>query len=52
MLIEKRALSPDMVIRVGRLTNTTPESWLRTQEALNLWELERQPKRYEGIEPL
>ena len=52
LLIEKRALSPDMAIRIGRLTNTTPESWLRMQEALNLWELERQPKRYEDIEPL
>ena len=52
LLLEKRALSPDMAIRVGRLTNTTPESWLRMQEALDLWELERQPKRYEGIEPL
>ena len=52
LLLEKRALSPDMAIRVGRLTNTTPESWLRMQEALDLWELERQPKRYEHIEPL
>ena len=24
LLLEKRALSPDMAIRVGRLTNTTP----------------------------
>ena len=52
LLLEKRALSPDMAIRVGRLNNTTPESWLRMQEALDLWELERQPKRYEDIEPL
>ena len=52
LLLEKRALSPDMAIRVGRLSNTSPESWLRMQEALDLWELERQPKRYEDIEPL
>ena len=52
LLLEKRTLSPDMAIRVGRLANTTPESWLRMQEALDLWELERQPKRYEDIEPL
>jgi len=52
LLLEKRALSADMAIRVGKLTNTTPESWLRMQEALNLWELERQPKRYEAIEPI
>ncbi len=52
LLLEKRALSADMAIRVGKLTNTTPESWLRMQEALDLWELERQPKRYEEIEPI
>ncbi len=52
LLLEKRALSPDMAMRVGRLTNTTPESWLRMQEALDLWELGRQPKRYEDIQPL
>ena len=32
--LEKRALSPDMAIRVGRLTNTTPESWLQRNETL------------------
>jgi antitoxin HigA-1 len=52
LLLEKRALSADMAIRVGKLTNTTPESWLRMQEALDLWELERQPKRYKEIEPI
>lgn len=52
LLLEKRALSPDMAIRVGRLTSTTPESWLRMQQAIDLWALERQPKRYEDIEPL
>lgn len=48
----KRALSADMAVRIGRLTNTTPESWLRMQEAVDLWELERDPKRYKHIEPV
>ncbi|HXC40434.1 MAG TPA: HigA family addiction module antitoxin [Burkholderiales bacterium] len=52
LLLEKRGLSADMAIRVGRLTNTTPESWLRMQEAVDLWELEQDPKRYQQIEPL
>lgn len=52
LLLEKRALSADMAVRVGRLTSTTPESWLRMQEAVDLWELERDPKRYQHIEPL
>ena len=49
---EKRALSPDMAIRIATLTNTTPESWLRMQQALDLWELKQQPKRYRHIEPV
>jgi antitoxin HigA-1 len=52
LLLGKRALSADMAIRIGLLTNTTPESWLRMQEAVDLWELERDPKRYRHIEPL
>jgi addiction module HigA family antidote len=42
---EKRGLSPDMAIRIGRLTGTTPESWLRMQEALDLWLLRADPSR-------
>lgn len=52
LLLEKRAMSPDMAVRVGRLTNTTPDSWLAMQTALDLWELQRDPKRYRHIEPL
>jgi antitoxin HigA-1 len=52
LLLEKRALSPDMAVRIARLTRTTPESWLRMQEALDLWALERDPRRYRDIEPV
>lgn len=52
LLLEKRALSADMAVRIAILTNTAPESWLRMQEALDLWELERDPKRYRHIEPV
>lgn len=52
LLLEKRSLSPDMAIRIARLTKTTPESWLRMQEALDLWDLGRDPKRYRHIEPV
>ena len=52
LLLEKRAMSPDMAVRIGRLTNTTPDSWLRMQAAVDLWELERDPKRYRHIEPV
>jgi len=52
LLLEKRALSADMAIRIAKLTDTTPESWLRMQEAVDLWELGRNPNRYKHIEPL
>ena len=52
LLLEKRALTADMAMRVGKLTGTSPESWLRMQEALDLWELEQDPKRYRHIEPV
>ncbi len=52
LLLEKRALSADMAVRVGKLTNTTPVSWLRMQEALDLWELEQDTKRYRHIQPV
>ena len=52
LLLEKRALSADMAVRIGKLTNTTPESWLRMQEAVELWELQRNPRRYRHIQPV
>jgi addiction module HigA family antidote len=52
LLLGKRALSADMAVRIGRFTNTSPESWLRMQASVDLWELERHPKRYAHIEPV
>lgn len=52
LLLAKRALSADMAVRVGKLTNTTPVSWLRMQEAVDLWELEQDTKRYRHIQPV
>lgn len=52
LLHGKRALSADMAVRIARLTSTTPESWLRMQSAVDLWELEQNPERYRHIEPL
>jgi plasmid maintenance system antidote protein VapI len=31
LLLGKRALSPDMALRIARLTNTTAESWLHIE---------------------
>jgi addiction module HigA family antidote len=53
LLHEKRGLSADLAIRLGKLTGTTPESWLRMQEALDLWALNRtKAGEYAGIERL
>jgi len=42
LIHEKRALTADMAIRLARLLNTTPESWLAMQQALDLWILQNQ----------
>lgn len=52
LLLGKRTMSADMAIRVARLTGTTPESWLRMQEALDLWTLMQDAERYLEIEPV
>lgn len=41
ILHEKRSVTPDMAIRLGRLLGNGPEIWLRMQQALDLWVLER-----------
>jgi antitoxin HigA-1 len=52
LLHEKRALSPEMAVRVAKLLRTTPESWLRMQEAVDLWEIEQHPERIAAVRPL
>jgi addiction module HigA family antidote len=32
------ALTPEMAVRIGKATTTTPESWLEMQTRLSLWE--------------
>ena len=52
LLHEKRALSPEMAVRIATLLRTTPESWLRMQEAVNLWEVRRDASKLASIKPL
>jgi antitoxin HigA-1 len=52
LLHEKRSLSPEMATRIARLLRTTPQSWLRMQEALDLWELEQRPELFANVQPL
>jgi addiction module HigA family antidote len=48
---EKRPVTPDMAMRLGRLLGNGPEIWLRMQQTLDLWELEQRGS-YKHIEAL
>jgi|ERR1700730_16258869 len=38
LIHERRAVTLDLAHRLARVFNTTPEFWLRLQEAANVWE--------------
>jgi addiction module HigA family antidote len=52
LLLEKRAVSPEMAARLGRLLNTTPESWLSLQNSLDLWLVAQDTKRLNEVTPI
>jgi addiction module HigA family antidote len=53
ILNEHRAISTDMAIRIGRYLGTSPESWLKMQAAIDLWELEQNNAAiYQSIRPV
>jgi len=41
LLRERRALSPEMSLRLAKLFGTTPEFWLNAQRAVDLWDAAR-----------
>jgi len=39
------ALSPEIAVRIGKATHTSPESWLAMQTRLNLWKaMQKEPE--------
>jgi addiction module HigA family antidote len=52
LLLEKRGLSAEIALRIGKLLNTTPESWLRMQTALDLWQARQEPEKLAKIKPI
>jgi antitoxin HigA-1 len=53
LLRERRAVSPEMALRLGRLFGNTPEFWLKAQRAVDLWDAARSIKtQVERIKPL
>ncbi|MCI8468050.1 MAG: HigA family addiction module antidote protein [Eggerthellaceae bacterium] len=50
---ERRAVSPDMALRLGRLFGTTPQYWLNLQHGVDLWDsLDLHASDVAAIEPL
>jgi len=41
LLRERRAVSPEMAIRLSRLFGNSPEFWLNAQRAVDLWDAAR-----------
>ena len=45
LLLERRAVSPAMALRLSRLFGNTPEFWLNAQRAVDLWKAKRDNRR-------
>ena len=53
LLRGRRAVSPEMAIRLSRLFSNSPEFWLNAQRAVDLWDAARRLKReVDRIKPL
>ncbi len=53
LLRERRAVSPDMALRLSRLFGNSPEFWLNAQRAVDLWDAARNMKsKIDRISPL
>ena len=53
LLRERRAVSPEMALRLSRFFGNTPEFWLNAQRAFDLWVVTRNfKKKIERIHPV
>jgi len=52
ILHERRAVTPGMALRLEKLLGTSAESWLRMQEAVDLWEARKDKKMLVDVKPL
>lgn len=53
LLRERRAVSPEMALRLSRLFGNSPEFWLNAQRAVDLWDASQDIGReVERIKPL
>ena len=51
ILHEKRSLTAEMAVLISKVIGGSPESWLRMQEALDLWEVQVKFKSNPDIAP-
>jgi len=53
LLRERRAVSPEMALRLARLFGNSPEFWLNTRRAVDLWTVAQSVKEeVDRIKPL
>lgn len=53
LLRERRAVSPEMALRLSRLFRNSPEFWLNAQQAVDLWDVAQAIREnIERIKPL
>jgi addiction module HigA family antidote len=45
LLRERRAMSPEMALRLARLFGNSPEFWLNAQRAVDLWDAAQSIKK-------
>ncbi|OQC07955.1 MAG: Antitoxin HigA-1 [Candidatus Hydrogenedentes bacterium ADurb.Bin101] len=45
LLRERRSLSPELAVRLGRFFGNSPEYWLKAQRAVDLWDATRALKK-------
>ena len=43
----RSSMSPEMAVRIGKATKTTPDSWLYMQAKLDLWFADQKPTKVE-----
>lgn len=48
----RAALSPEMAIRIGKATGTSPESWIYMQAKLDLWRAQQKPMKVDKFRKL
>lgn len=52
LLNERCDLSVELAARIAKLLGHTPQSWIRMQEALDLWRIAQDPSRLADVKPL